>query len=56
VIEDQILSSTEGLVDERYLDDLFSLATPRLISVIRKVMVNTHHSSLFKCLVSNDHF
>lgn len=38
-IEDQILSSTEGLVDERYLDDLFNLAIPRLINVIRKIMV-----------------
>lgn len=39
VVEDQILCSTEGLVDERYLDDLFNQAIPRLINVIRKIMV-----------------
>lgn len=38
VIEDQVLSSTEGLVDERYMDELFSMAVPRLINVILKVM------------------
>lgn len=38
VIEDQVLSSTEGLVDERYMDELFSLAIPRLRDVILKVM------------------
>ena len=32
------MSSTEGLVDERYLDDLFNLAIPRLIKVIQKIM------------------
>lgn len=38
MIEDQILSSTEGLVDERYMDDLFNTALPRLITIIRKIM------------------
>ncbi len=38
VIEDQILSSTEGLVDERYLDDLFKTAIPHLIKAIKKIM------------------
>ena len=38
MIEDQILSSTEGLVDERYLDELFSIAIPRLIKIIKKIM------------------
>ena len=33
-----MLSSTEGLVDERYMDELFSLAIPRLRDVILKVM------------------
>jgi hypothetical protein len=46
VIEDQIMSSTEGLVDERYLDDLFNLATPRLINVIRKVMEQSKDAEL----------
>ncbi len=46
VIEDQILSSTEGLVDERYLDDLFALAIPRLINVIRKVMEQSKDAEL----------
>ena len=38
MIEDQVLSSTEGLVDQRYLDELFSTAVPRLIGHIRKIM------------------
>ena len=40
VIEDQILSTTENLVDERYLRELFDFAVPRLISVIRRAMVS----------------
>ena len=40
VIEDQILSSTEGLVDERYLNDLFNMAVPHLIKAIKKIMVH----------------
>ena len=46
VIEDQILSSTEGLVDERYLDELFGMAVPRLITVIRKVMEQSRDAEL----------
>lgn len=38
MIEDQVLSTTEGLVDERYMDGLFNLAIPRLISLIKKIM------------------
>jgi hypothetical protein len=33
------MSSTEGLVDERYFDELASAAIPALIDVIRKAMV-----------------
>jgi hypothetical protein len=39
VIEDQIMSSTEGLVDERYLDELANTAIPKLILVIRNAIV-----------------
>jgi len=46
VIEDQILSSTEGLVDERYMDELFSSACPKLIHVIRKVMEQSKDAEL----------
>ena len=46
VIEDQILSSTEGLVDERYMDELFNLAVPRLINVILKVMEQSKDAEL----------
>lgn len=38
VIEDQILSSTEGLVDQRYMEKLFEMAMPRLIKIIRRIM------------------
>lgn len=38
VVEDQVLSTTEGLVDERYTNELFDMATPRLITEIRKSM------------------
>ena len=40
MIEDQILSTTENLGDERYMRELFDLAVPRLISVIRRAMVS----------------
>ncbi|RNA09952.1 exocyst complex component 6B [Brachionus plicatilis] len=46
VIEDQILSSTEGLVDERYMDELFSKALPRLILIIRKIMEECSNAEL----------
>jgi len=46
VIEDQILSSTEGLVDERYMDELFSSACPKLIHIIRKVMEQSKDAEL----------
>jgi hypothetical protein len=39
VIEDQIMSSTEGLIDERYLDELSNIAIPKLILFIREAMV-----------------
>lgn len=46
MIEDQILSSTEGLVDERYMDELFNKALPRLISIIRKIMQECSNAEL----------
>jgi hypothetical protein len=33
------MSSTEGLVDERYLDELANTAIPKLILVIRNAIV-----------------
>ncbi|CAF0744514.1 unnamed protein product [Brachionus calyciflorus] len=45
-IEDQILSSTEGLVDERYMDELFNQALPRLIAIIRRIMEQCNDAEL----------
>jgi hypothetical protein len=40
VIEDQIMSSTEGLVDERYLDELANTAIPNAIVRERERIIN----------------
>jgi hypothetical protein len=33
------MSSTEGLIDERYLDELASISIPKLVEIIRRAMV-----------------